>query len=134
MRLNRTIPQRTRVWIGALSESHIGYHGTDYTIMIDGGKTRIGTGSACTIYAGYFVLQTVTEHLNPPYTNDGSALVHPPPGASDERLIEIYPNRPKSVDWPPTPFTEYGPTGIEVLMARWRTGEKTDKINNNASA
>jgi hypothetical protein len=63
-----------------------------------------------------------------------NALVHPPPGASDERLVEIYPNRPKSVKWPPTPFTEYGPTGIEVLMARWRAGEKTDKINNNASA
>jgi hypothetical protein len=31
--------------------------------MGDGGKTRIGTGSAGTIYTGHFVVQTVTEHL-----------------------------------------------------------------------
>jgi len=134
MRKSRAIPDRTRVWIGALSESHIGCHGTDYTLMIDGGKTRIGTGTVCTIYAGHFVVQTVTEHLNAPHVNDSNALIIPPLGASDERLVEIYPNRPKSVDWPPTPFTEYGPSGIEVLMARWRTGAKTDKINNSPSA
>jgi hypothetical protein len=26
---NQTIPERTRVWVGALENSHIGYHGTD---------------------------------------------------------------------------------------------------------
>lgn len=133
MRGNRTLPDRTRVWIGALSESDIGCHGTDYTIMIDGGKTRIGTGSVCTIYAGHFVVQTVTEHLNKPYMSEDKAFITSPLGTGDERLIEIYPDRPKRVNWPPKPFTEDGPTAISVLMARWRMGEKTDKINNNTT-
>lgn len=55
-REKQTIPDRTRVWIGALSNSHIGCHGTDYTIMLDDRKIRIGTGSANTIYAGHFVV------------------------------------------------------------------------------
>jgi hypothetical protein len=134
MRSNQSIPDRTRVWIGALSESHIGCHGTDYTIMKGDGKTRIGTGSVCTIYAGHFVVQTVTEHLIAPYVSEQKSFITPPQGASDERLVEIYPTRPKNIDWPPLPYTEEGPTGIHVLMARWRTGKKTEKINNNPSA
>lgn len=133
MRERQAMPNRTRVWIGALTGSHIGCHGTDYTIMSDGGKTRIGTGSVCTIYSGHFVVQTVTEHLVTPYVSEQNAFITPPPGASDERLVEIYPNRPKSIEWPPTPFSEEGLTSIRVLMERWRLGEKTDKINNNPS-
>jgi hypothetical protein len=131
MRESRAMPDKTRIWVGALSESHIGCHGTDLTIVIDGGKTRIGTGSVCTIYAGHFVVQTVTEHLNPPYVSDQSSFITPPPGIYDDRLTEIYPDRPKKVVWPQTPFTEYGATGIIALMNRWRTGEQIDKISNN---
>jgi hypothetical protein len=130
------IPARTRVWVGALinsnpDEYHIGCHGTDYTIMIDGGKTRIGTGSVSTIYAGNFVFQTATEHLTPPYVCEQQALITPPPGPADERLMEIYPKRPKPLDWPPEPFTESGPTGVILgLFGRWHMGEKVSKIKN----
>jgi hypothetical protein len=42
---NQTIPERTRVWVGALENSHIGYHGTDYAIWRSATDcTRIGTG------------------------------------------------------------------------------------------
>jgi hypothetical protein len=110
---------------------HIGCHGTDYTIIIDEGKTRIGTGSVSTIYAGNFVFQTATEHLTPPYVCKQQALVTPPPGPADERLMEIYPKRPKELKWPPEPFTESGATGVILgLFGRWHMGEKVSKIKN----
>lgn len=135
MREHRTIPERTRVWVGALQNSdpkllHIGCHGMDYTIMIDGGKTRAGTGSVSTIYTGHFVVQTVTEHTHTPAAADARDYITPPRGVSDERLVEIYPGKPKSVNWPPTPFTEWGPTSILFLMERWRMGEQVSKIKN----
>lgn len=130
IRESRTIPERTRVWIGSLTGSHIGCHGTDFTIVANGGKTRLGTGSVNTIYAGHFVVQTVTEHLHAPYVSDQPSFITPPPTICDEGLIEIYPNMPKKVEWPRTPFTDDGETGIAILMDRWRTGEQIDKINN----
>jgi hypothetical protein len=115
-----TIPARTRVWVGALvnsnpDEYHFGCHGTYYTIIIDRGKTRIGTGSVSTIYAGNFVFQTATEHLTLPYVCEQQALITPPPGPADERLMEIYPKRPKQLDWPQEPFSESGPTGVILV-------------------
>jgi hypothetical protein len=130
MRECQAIPERTRVWIGALTESHIGCHGTDFTIMADGGKTRIGTGSVCTVYVGHFVVQTVTEHLHPPYVSDDPSFITPSPSICDERLTQIHPSRPRKADWPLIPFTEYGATGIAALMDRWRTGEQVNKISN----
>jgi len=48
----------------------------------------------------------------------------------DERLVEIYPNGPQKVNWPPKHFTDEGPTGILALRDRWHMGEKTDTIRN----
>jgi len=98
--------------------------------MLDGRKIRIGTGSVNTIYVGHVVVQTVTEHLHPPYVSDQKVLITPPPSGCDERLVEIYPNGRKKVDWPPKPFTDEGPTGVIALRDRWHIGEKTDKIKN----
>lgn len=133
-----TIPDKTRVWVGALVNSdapntyHIGCHGTDYTLMIGENKMRVGTGSVSTVYVGHFVVQTVTEHLHPPYACEPDSIITPAAGASDERLREIYPQRhKKGFDWPPTHFTERGPTGIiSALRDRWHMGDKTDKIKN----
>jgi hypothetical protein len=130
MRQSRTIPERTRVWIGSLTDSHLGCHGTDFTIVANGGKTRLGTGSVNTIYAGHFVVQTVTEHLHSPYVSNQASFITPPATICDERLTEIYPNAPKKVEWPRTSFTDDSETGIGVLMDRWRTGERIEKINN----
>lgn len=122
MRENGTIPKETKIWIGALTESHIGCHGTDFTIMINGGKKRIGTGSVCTIYAGHFVVQSVTQHVIRSYLIDHDFMVSPPPGICDARLVEVHPSSSTKVDWPPTPFTDYGLTSIGNLMDRWRIG------------
>src|SRR6266567_470549 len=49
-------PDRTRIWLGQLDGSHLGIHGTDFTILAD--KTvRVGEGSVATIYMGHFVVQ-----------------------------------------------------------------------------
>lgn len=130
MRVGQIIPARTRVWIGSLTGSHIGCHGVDFTIMADGGKTRIGTGSAHTIYAGHFVIQIVTEHIHPPFPSDQIAPIGPLPSICDGRFIEIHPNSMKSVDWPPKPFTDSEVLDSGSLLDRWRQGSKTDKIKN----
>jgi hypothetical protein len=70
MRERLEIPARTRVWFGALDEFHLGGHGTDFTIEginPDGTKLRLGTGCYNTVYMGYLVAQTVTEHIYPQY-------------------------------------------------------------------
>ena len=114
MRERLQIPARTRAWIGALNEFHLGSRGTDFTILANGEKTRIGTGCANTIYTGYFVVQVVTEHI------------------SDLRLIQIYPNAPKKVEWPTDPFTNGGPNGIGHLLHRWCQGEKVSMVTKDS--
>ena len=128
---DQTIPDRTRVWVGALTNSHIGYHGTDFTLEKSADdKTRIGTGSVGTIYAGYILMQTVTEHLHPPYVGEPGPIITPPPGPWNERLVEIFPRMPQKADWPTKPFTDEGPAGILALRDRWHMGGKTNKIKN----
>jgi len=127
----QTILDRTRVWVGALENSHIGYHGTDFTLLnsVDGNR-RVGTGSVGTIYAGHIIIQTVTEHIHPPHVVPPGPVIIPPSGPWDERLVEIYPGHPKRIDWPKKPFTDEGQMGIIALRDRWHIGEKTDKIKN----
>lgn len=128
---NQAIPERTRVWVGALTNSHIGYHGTDFTLIKSADdKTRVGTGSVGTIYAGHILMQTVTEHLHLLHIGEPGPIITPPPGPWDERLVEIHPRRPKKVDWPTIPFSDEGPTGILALRDRWHLGGKTNKIRN----
>ncbi len=127
----QTIPDRTRVWVGALENSHIGYHGTDFTLLNSAdGYRRIGTGSVGTIYAGHIIMQTVTEHIHPPHAVPPGPVIIPPSGPWDERLVEIYLGHPKRIGWPTKPFTDAGQTGIIALRDRWHIGEKTDKIKN----
>lgn len=130
-REKQTIPNRTRVWVGALENSHIGYHGTDFTLLNSAdGNRRIGTGSVGTIYAGHIIMQTVTEHLHPPYVAPTGPIILPPAGPWNERLVGIFPRYTKRIDWPTKSFTDVGETGIIALRDRWHRGEKTDKIKN----
>jgi len=126
------IPARTRVWVGALDEFHIGGHTTGFTINGNGGKTRIGTGAVNTIYMGYFVCQVVTEHFFPDIQTDQIPPINPAPGISDSRLIQIHPPVVRKADWPPPPFTNGGPNGIAYLMQRWRQGEKVLMITKDS--
>jgi len=132
MRERLEIPARTRVWVGALDGFHLGGHGTDVTICADGGRTRIGTGCAHTIYMGYFVTQLVTEHFYPHIPIDQVSPIQPPVGVSDSRIIQIHPRGLRKADWPPAPFTNGGPNGIGHLLHRWRQGEKVSMVTKNS--
>jgi hypothetical protein len=132
MREKLQIPARTRVWIGALDEFHLGSHGTDFTILANGGKTRIGTGCANTIYTGHFVVQVVTEHIYPEYLALDIPEIQPPSGICDSRLIQIYPKAPKQAVWPPERFTNGGPNGIGYLLHRWRQGEQVSMVTRSS--
>jgi hypothetical protein len=75
-------------------------------------------------------MQTVTEHIHPPYVVQPGPVIFPLRGPADERFVEIYPNQPKRVNWPTKPFTDDGPTGILAVRDRWHQGEKVSQIKN----
>jgi hypothetical protein len=122
MRESRTIPDRTRVWLGRLDSSHLNASGTDFTITtIDG--TLVGNGSVATIVAGHFVVQIVTQHVLPEFRDKGIPDVEPKPGNWTNVLIPIWPIEREWVTWHPAiSFTNGGPGGIAYLMDRWRMG------------
>jgi hypothetical protein len=125
MRVSKAIPKGTRIWIGALSESHLGAFGTDFTIL-GRDRTRIGTGITNTIVVGHFAVQVVTIHMN---QDCDVPEVQPKSGDWDNKLIQLYPTVHKNINWPPkTSFTNGGAQGIAFLMDRWRCGEKVSKI------
>jgi hypothetical protein len=129
MRLTRKIPERTRIWIGALTEPHLGSFGTDMAIFGSDRKTRIGTGIATTIIVGHFAVQVVTERALQEFAAQTIPDIQPRAGDWDNTLIELYPKKQKKIDWPPkTSFTNGGPQGIAYLMNRWRMGQKVEKV------
>jgi hypothetical protein len=86
--------------------------------------------SRCNCGSDGILLQTVTEHIHPPYVVQPGPVISPLPGPADERFVEIYPNEPKRVNWPTKPFTDDGPTGILAVRDRWHRGEKVSQIKN----
>lgn len=128
MRISWQIPKRTRIWIGALAESHLGAFGTDFTIR-GGNGARIGMGTANTIIIGHFAVQVVTIHTTPEYAAYTLVDVQPKPGDWDNMVIQVEPRVQKQVNWPPkVVFTNGGRLSIALLMDRWRSGEKVSKI------
>lgn len=128
LRLSQEIPNGTRIWIGALTEQHLGAVGTDFTIL-RGDRVRIGTGMAVTIVVGHFMVQVAIVHMNPGTAAKDAPLVQPKPGDWDRKLIQLYPKVRKQVRWPPeVSFTNGGPLSVAFLMDRWRGGEKVSKI------
>jgi hypothetical protein len=123
MRESRAIPPQTRIWLGVIDENwHIGIHGTDFTIT-NGAGLRFGVGTVSTIYMGCFLVQVVTEHIEPQYANPEYRGINPKPRNWDQKLIETWPTVPKKMLWPPpVPFTNGGKEGIAYLMDRWRMG------------
>lgn len=133
MRVSRAIPQRTRIWIGGLTESHLGAIGTDFTLL-NGSLSRIGRGIANTIVTGHFAVQVVTIHPESNEESQSIPEVQPRPGNWHDTLIQLFPQVHKTVNWPPpVKFTTGGPQSTAFLMERWRGGEKVSKITNGGS-
>jgi hypothetical protein len=121
MRISRQIPARTRVWIFALTEKHIGAFGTDFVMMDGYGKTRVDMGSVATIVAGHFGVQVVTTHVKAEFATSGVPEDPPIPVDFLEMLLSMRLGARKAVDWPPKiAFTNGGPLGIAYMMERWR--------------
>lgn len=68
MRLNRTIPDRTRIWIGRISVSSLGAFGTDLQIVSQVDSAHIATGMAVSVVFGHLALQILTKRIEPGHT------------------------------------------------------------------
>lgn len=118
MRISRTIPPNTLVWIGRVDGEHIANVGTDFTWNDKSGK-HLATNCLCTIAAGHCVKQVVSVHVEQPGANIQSIPCKA--GNWDEKLIQIWPIQQPVVHWPPKiAITNGGPDGIAYLLDRWR--------------
>jgi len=128
LRVNRAIPNLTRVWIGRIAGSHLNHTGTDFALL--SGSTRIGVASVATIVAGYFVTQVVAVHPGSELARQPIVELHPKPGDWEHMLLSVWPVEHRTVTWPPrVSFTNGGSLGIGRLLDRWRSeGNKVAKI------
>jgi hypothetical protein len=126
LRLNRTIPALTLIWLGRVEGMHLWNMGTDFTLNDTEGN-RLATVIAATIVAGQFVTQVISVHMN----QKDRVLADVPCkfGEWHDKLIQIWPIKQPVVHWPPpNSFTNGGPDGIAYLADRWQLGEETDII------
>ena len=134
LRKAQEIPKGSRIWIGALTESHLGAFGTDFTIL-GSDRTRIGTCIANTIVAGYLAVQVVTIHMNPEYVAYDIPAVQPKPGDWDNMLIQLYPKAHKNVKWPPAvSFTTEGRLASPILWIGGVVAKRVTKITKDGVA
>ncbi|MDE1161187.1 MAG: hypothetical protein PW792_04480 [Acidobacteriaceae bacterium] len=128
MRVGRSIPERTLVWIGRIDGMHLANAGTDFMLNDQMGKP-LASCIATTIVAGHFVTQVVTVHLEQP---EGRLDAIPcKVGDWDLNLEQIWPIQKPVAAWPPpVSFTNGGPEAIAYLLDRWRIGAETDIIAN----
>lgn len=125
LRLSSTIPNRTRVWIGRSALGGLHADGTDVGIERPKG-TKIAVGNATTIIVGHLALQVFAVHAFPQHQNE-SIEPSPSPGTPwDDLLVQIWPGRTHSVNWPPRlTFTRTGTRQhIGQLLYRWRIGQR----------
>jgi hypothetical protein len=126
MQTSRSLPDRTRVWVGRVASSHLHASGTDFLSIASDGNPA-AQGNVITITTGHFVAQIVVQHFFPGHENLRDT--GPKPGAWDRKLIPIWPTQRDWVTWPPPEsFTNGGPQGIAYLMDRWRIGKQVDEI------
>ena len=123
MRLDHTIPARTRIWIGRSSLSSLGAYGTDVAI-VSPELRKLGMGMATTIVVGHLAVQVFGMHIYAEHVAKNVEDVQPKPGNWANMLVPIWPIGPHSVMWPPqVTFTNSGQHSIARLMDRWRIGK-----------
>jgi len=128
LRLNSTVPDRTRVWIGRSSLNGLHADGTDVAIQAPDG-TRIALGNATTFIVGHLALQVFVIHPLPQQHKNDPIDVAPRPGPWDELLVQVWPPKTHSLNWPPgLTFTGSGTRRhIGQLLYRWRIGRRASQ-------
>jgi hypothetical protein len=122
LRLHRTIPIPTNVWIGRYSKSDLTANGTVVSLDVPN-RPKAAKASISTILVGHFVVQTVTIH-NDPKQGILVSAIDVAVGDWDSLLVQIWPHGSEAVSWPPPEtFTQTGQHSIGTLLDRWRLGK-----------
>jgi len=119
LKTNSTVPLHTSIWIGRYFGRSLSGNGTDFSIDMNK-IIGIANGSAVTILVGHLILQVLTIHVQPEYS-DRTVSINPNPGRWDKLLTVIWPTSPGITTWPPVlSFTNYGRYPFASLLARWK--------------
>ncbi len=129
LRLNRTIPRETRIWLGHYVGEGLGGFGTDFTVVAgELNRQRVAHGMTNTIIIGHLALQVVTVHRHPKHVGRDISDVQPKAADWERMLIQIWPET-RYISWPPElSFENDGQLGIGRLVERWRLGPHVDDI------
>jgi hypothetical protein len=123
MRLYRTIPPRTRIWIGHSALSALSAIGT-LVGAFNADRTAKMPGMVVNIVVGHLAIQVFSFRVEPedPSIKDPE----PKPGNWEDLLMPIWPTWRNALTWPPkATFTNrVGPYPIALLMDRWRIGQE----------
>jgi hypothetical protein len=122
LRLQSSIPMRSRIWLGRFCGSGLFAAGTD--ISLDIGKVpKAAHGCVTTFIVGRLAIQVLTVRFPPQY--DGIEIpVGLSPGPWDDLLVDIWPTSNR-ISWPPAlAFTMGKPFPFISLRDRWKTGSK----------
>jgi len=124
MRLDRSIPDRTRIWIGRFALQSLSAIGTHVGMFSPEIPART-PGMVVDIVVGRLAIQVMTMHVHPEHADKNIPDPNPKPGDWENQLIQIWPVDPRLVMWPPKQtFTNGGPKSIATLFDRWRRGEE----------
>jgi hypothetical protein len=120
LRLQSSIPMRSRIWLGRFSGSGLLAAGTDISLDI-GTVPKAAHGSVTTIIVGHLAIQVLIVHFPPQY--DGIEIpVGCVPGPWHDLLIDVWPTSNRAA-WPPDlAFTNSGPLAFITLRDRWKIG------------
>jgi hypothetical protein len=125
-----TISDRTRIWIGHITSSHLSTDGNDLARLARANATRLGTSTAVTLAVGHLAAQVVTDHLLPEFAKEDAPDSQPKSSPWANKLVQIWPIEKDWVMWPPkASFTNGGPEGYGYLMNRWRVGQQVDQVS-----
>ncbi|MFZ0797235.1 MAG: hypothetical protein WAM98_05555 [Terriglobales bacterium] len=120
LRLDGTIPERSMIWLGRMSEIGVFAAGTRVWLIFDDSETR-ADGVVATFSVGNLASQILTfrfaDHLN-------STTMHVQcfDGPWEESLITIHPNA-RPVSWPQKlTFSLNGTLPFTRLRDRWKVG------------
>lgn len=123
LRLQRRIPDKTVVQIGAYVRS--GYSADGTIVWFDfPNAPKAAKASVSTFVIGHLVIQVVTVHHEPEHENAPVQGVMIRDGEWGTLLLRIWPTGTQSVMWPPqATFSNSGASSIATLQNRWRMGK-----------